>query len=473
MLEEREAQVTDLEERIQAQETRHRACADIRHALTVGSGAVELARAPGKGASLEEARAELLRAELLLPRAANTQLQQDVKDLKHRVELTVQFLQEMEDGDAELCDARTHVASGQLDLAQECAQTALQVFQRLDVSISIEAALLLLSQVSSMHVCAKGEEELLKGEEALGDDETQQAHAHACAARDLFEEAGAADRVVAAREVLRRILEAKDRDATVEKGTALLAEAEVAIKKADFAFARRTLSHARAAFLRAAMQGGEQEVDEMEHRLDATEAAGAAVREAKQAVAEAQQVLAAQPPDALAAKFAAIRARSALERGVDNVAACCTSSLDEVREVTSLLEAAEQGIAALLHQQSANATLASLIQNARTCLDKEQLDEAEEVLAQARHTLATHDDPRADTLQHIVDMQEELRVVREEMRHRQEGEALLEEAEAGLRAVDLPTAEQKAQVNSLSVFVSVYMYIYVCVCVCVYVSIYT
>ena len=443
LLEEREAQVTELEERIQAEEARQRTRQEIRNALELASGATELARVPGKASSLDDARGHLLRAEQLLPQANDTQLAQEVKDAKHRIEVAVQWLQELEDGDAELQDARKHLAADDLEGAQESGRTALQVFERLDVAPNIAAAQQLLAEVSSARVRANGEEELRKGEEALGDDDMEQAHAHASAAREMFQQAKAGDGVVKAEDLIRRVREAKDRDATVEQGSKLLAEAESAMNKADFGAARRALSHARAAFLRAAIHDGEQEVAQVEQRLDVMEAAAAALGEARQAVQEATQCAANLPPEALAAKFAAQRARAALERCGESVCAPCMVS--EVLEVTGKVQAIEEVIRGMMEQQSAQATVATLIQNARTCLDKEQLDEADELLAQARQALAQAEDGGGETLQQVVNMQEELRVVRQEVEHRQEGERLLGEAEESLRAVQLGTAEQQAQ----------------------------
>jgi hypothetical protein len=62
----------------------------------------------------------------------------------------------------------------------------------------------------------------------------------------------------------------------------------------------------------------------------------------------------------------------------------------------------------------------------------EQLDEAEESLGQARQALAQAEDGGGNTLQQVVDMQDELRVVRQEVKYRQEGEQLMGEAEEGL-----------------------------------------
>jgi hypothetical protein len=55
-------------------------------------------------------------------------------------------------------------------------------------------------------------------------------------------------------------------------------------------------------------------------------------------------------------------------------------------------------------QQSTVATVATLIQNARACLDRGQRDEAEESLGQARQALAHLVDGGGDTLQQVVDM---------------------------------------------------------------------
>ena len=49
-------------------------------------------------------------------------------------------------------------------------------------------------------------------------------------------------------------------------------------------------------------------------------------------------------------------------------------------------------------------TVPTLIQNARACLDRGQLDEAEESLGQARQALAQLGDGGGDTLQQVVDM---------------------------------------------------------------------
>jgi hypothetical protein len=118
--------------------------------------------------------------------------------------------------------------------------------------------------------------------------------------------------------------------------------------------------------------------------------------------------------------------------------------VSEVREVTSQVKAIEEVIKGLVDQQSAQATVATLIQNARACLDREQLDEAEESLGQARQALAQAEDGGI-TLQQVVDMQEELRVVRQEVTYRQEGEQLMGEAEESLRACELGAAERRAQ----------------------------
>ena len=140
----------------------------------------------------------------------------------------------------------------------------------------------------------------------------------------------------------------------------------------------------------------------MEQRLDVMEAAAAALGEARQAVQEATQCAANLPPEALAAKFAAQRARAALERCGESVCAPCMVS--EVLEVTGKVQAIEEVIRGMMEQQSAQATVATLIQNARTCLDKEQLDEADELLAQARQALAQAEDGGGETLQQVVNM---------------------------------------------------------------------
>ena len=67
-------------------------------------------------------------------------------------------------------------------------------------------------------------------------------------------------------------------------------DAQEAMRLGDVGAARRALSHARAAFVRAAVHDGEREVEELEAQLDRLEAAGGAVREAAAALADAQQV---------------------------------------------------------------------------------------------------------------------------------------------------------------------------------------
>ena len=62
------------------------------------------------------------------------------------------------------------------------------------------------------------------------------------------------------------------------------------MRRGDAGAARRALSHARAAFVRAAVHDGEREVEELEAQLDRLEAAGGTVREAAAALADAQQV---------------------------------------------------------------------------------------------------------------------------------------------------------------------------------------
>ena len=443
LLEDREAQVADLEERIQKEEVRQRARQEARKALTAASTAIELSRLPGRAASLEEARSHLARAEQLLPEASDTELAQDVADAKHRLDVAAQWLQELEDGDAELEDARKHLSSGAWEEAHDCGETALQVFRRLDVAASIAAAEKLLADIASKRVRAKGEEELRKGEEALGEDDAVTAEAHARAAREVFSEAAAADGVMAAEELLRRIREARERDATVAEGSALLAQAEALMNAADFAGARRALSHARVAFLRAAVHDGEEEVREVEERLGVMEAAAAALREGRQAVEEAKQCLGNVPPDTVAAKFAAQRARAALERCREEVCAPCMHG--DVRELSSHVQSVEEAIAALLDVQSVQETVSALLAKGRSCLVKEELEEAEEVLGRARQVLDKMENGGGESLQQAVEMQEELRVMREEVGHRQEGEKLLAEAEESLRAVQLNAAEAKAQ----------------------------
>eukprot|EP00961_Rhodomonas_salina_P164699 2219293-Rhodomonas_salina.1 len=70
-------------------------------------------------------------------------------------------------------------------------------------------------------------------------------------------------------------------------------EADAAILKEEFSAGRRALAHARAAFERAGVVDGEEEVGELEKKLAAAETAAAAraaaSRECKEAVAEGEK----------------------------------------------------------------------------------------------------------------------------------------------------------------------------------------
>ena len=462
---ESEKQVTDLEDRIRQAEARHRALTAARDALKLCAVSLELARVPGKQASLDDARAQLLRSEQLLSEAQDPALQQEVKDMQHRIDLTAQWQQELEDGEAELADARKHLAAKELEAAHDCAHTALQVFERLEVEASAAAAKLVLTEVGNLRQADEGLVLLREAEDALADDELDQALTQGCAARDLLKQAGAAEALVRAEAVVQRVRDAHLRSATLEQGGKLLAQAEACMDKADLAGGRRALGHARAAFQRVAVHDAEQEMDAVEHKLDAMDAALTAVREAKSAIGEATRHVAKAPPgvmscpqlldhqqvgtkcgatDAGAAKYAIQRAHAALDRGVDALPACMGQEAQSVREA---LQDVEKVVNDLLAKESAHASVSALGEQARAHLTHERLPEADAALALARKTLDKAADAIDGTvlLQQIVDLQEQARVVRQEVVERQEGERLLAEAEASLRAGDFAAAETQAQ----------------------------